>query len=121
MRAFCQGLRDWDKTFMETDFKFTDDFPAEKLFQHLSLRKVGELVAYGLEGAVAPSLSKSAGTHLEATEYHEMLRTGGKDTVVIDVRNRYESAIGHFAPPTESGGARLLDPKLRNSREFQRW
>lgn len=41
------------------------------------------------------------------------------DAVVIDVRNAYESAIGHFAPP--EGGATLLDPKMRNSREFPKW
>jgi rhodanese-related sulfurtransferase len=41
------------------------------------------------------------------------------DTVVIDVRNAYESAIGHFQPP--EGGATLLDPKMRNSREFPKW
>ena len=34
------------------------------------------------------------------------------DTVVIDVRNAYESAIGHFQPP--STGATLIDPKMRN-------
>ena len=38
---------------------------------------------------------------------------------MIDVRNAYESAIGHFAPP--EGGATLLDPKMRNSREFPKW
>ena len=40
-------------------------------------------------------------------------------TVVIDVRNAYESAIGHFQRPP--GGATLLDPKMRNSREFPKW
>ena len=42
-----------------------------------------------------------------------------KNTVIIDVRNAYESAIGHFAPPP--GGAELIDPKMRNSREFPKW
>jgi predicted sulfurtransferase len=39
--------------------------------------------------------------------------------VIIDVRNAYESAIGHFQPPP--GGAELLDPKMRNSHEFPKW
>merc|ERR1719487_1712994 len=39
--------------------------------------------------------------------------------VIIDVRNAYESAIGHFAPP--KGGAQLVDPQMRNSHEFGKW
>jgi predicted sulfurtransferase len=42
-----------------------------------------------------------------------------KDTVIIDVRNGYESLIGGFRPP--KGGAELLDPKMRNSHEFPKW
>ncbi len=42
-----------------------------------------------------------------------------KDTVIIDVRNAYESAIGSFKPPP--GGAELIDPKMRNSIEFPKW
>jgi rhodanese-related sulfurtransferase len=42
-----------------------------------------------------------------------------KDTVIIDVRNAYESDIGHFAPPKD--GATLLDPKMRNSTDFPKW
>ena len=41
------------------------------------------------------------------------------DAVIIDVRNAYESAIGHFQPP--EGGAKLIDPKMRNSIEFPKW
>ena len=36
--------------------------------------------------------------------------------VMIDVRNANESAIGRFQPP--SGGATLLDPRMRRSTEF---
>jgi len=39
--------------------------------------------------------------------------------VVIDLRNAYESCIGHFDPPKD--GATLLDPQLRNSNEFPSW
>ena len=41
------------------------------------------------------------------------------EAVIIDVRNAYESAIGHFQPP--EGGATLIDPKMRNSIEFPKW
>jgi predicted sulfurtransferase len=119
MRAFCQGLRDFDPVFENTDFKFTDDMLYEQRFKALSIKKAGELVSYGLEGDIAPSL-RNGGHHLEAAEYHEMLvDTEGPPTVVIDVRNAYESAIGHFQPPP--GAAELIDPKMRNSNGFPYW
>ncbi len=65
----------------------------------------------------APSLKRFAGTHLEADEYHQAMKD--PETVIIDVRNAYESAIGNFQPP--EGGAKLIDPKMRNSIEFPKW
>ena len=65
----------------------------------------------------APSLKKFAGEHLEADEYHKAMED--PDTVIIDVRNAYESAIGNFQPPPN--GAKLIDPKMRNSIEFPKW
>ena len=141
VRGFCQALRDgWGVVaaadddneqgvnsnssnngtkysgdrdlFQATDFKITDGLPLSQRFKSLSIRKTNELVAYGLEGEKAPSIEKFGGEHLTAVDYHEALRD--KDTVVIDVRNAYETAIGTIVPP--KGGATLLDPKLRNSR-----
>ena len=88
-----------------------------KRFKALTLRKVDELVAYGLEGEKAPSLANNSAEHVEADEYHEMMKN--KDAIVIDIRNAYESAIGHFQPP--EGGAQLVIPKVRNSKEFPKW
>ena len=67
------------------------------------MRKVEELVGYGLGGVKAPSIKKHAGKHLEAIDYHKQMEQ--KDTVIIDVRNKYESDIGHFQPP--KNGAEL--------------
>ena len=117
VRAFCQGLRDWNKTFEQTDFKITDGIYFGKRFKALTIRKADELVAYGLSGERAPSLNYSTAHHVEADKYHEMMTQ--QDTVIIDVRNAYESAIGHFQPPP--GGAELIDPKMRNSHEFPKW
>ena len=118
IRSFCQALRDYNPLFHQTDFKVTDGVPFSKLFKSLSIRKTKELVAYGLAGdSKAPSLQKFAGHHLEAADYHEAMTA--KDTVIIDVRNAYESAIGRFAPPP--GGAELIDPQMRNSIEFPKW
>ena len=135
VRGFCQALRDeWgvvggdgtsdnnknctDKDlFQATDFKITDGLPQSQKFKSLSIRKTNELVAYGLEGEKAPSIEKFGGEHLTAVDYHEALKD--KNTVVIDVRNAYETAIGTIVPPKD--GATLLDPKLRNSREWPKW
>jgi len=50
IRNFCQGLRDWQSIFNETDFKLTDGIPIGKHFKALSINKANELVAYGLAG-----------------------------------------------------------------------
>ena len=118
IRAFCNGLRDWKPhLFNNTDFKITDHMDASHGFKALTIRRTDELVAYGLADERAPSLDKSQAQHVEADEYHELLKD--KDAVIIDVRNAYESAIGHFQPP--EGGATLIDPKMRNSHEFPKW
>ena len=117
IRAFCEGLRRWKPIFLETDFKLTDGVPHAQRFKALTIRKTDELVAYGLAGEKAPSLETSRAQHVEADEYHKMMAE--PNTVIIDVRNAYESAIGHFQPPP--GGAELLDPKMRNSHEFPKW
>jgi hypothetical protein len=117
MRNFCYALRAWNPLFNETDFKLSDGEPTSALFRTFTLRKVKELVGYGLNGIKAPSLERHAGKHLEADKYHEQMQQ--KDTVIIDVRNAYESAIGHFQPPP--GGAELLDPKMRDSTDFPKW
>ncbi len=117
IRDFCLKLREMDSLFNETDFKITDGVSQDKLFKSLSIRKTQELVAYGLSGDKAPSLKKFAGEHLEADEYHKAMMD--KDTVIVDVRNYYESAVGGFAPPP--GGAELIDPQMRNSIEFPKW
>jgi predicted sulfurtransferase len=116
-RKFCQGLRDWKPIFNETDFKFTDGLEWTKRFKSFTLQKKSDLVAYGLPVELAPSLKGNETKHLEAVDYHKMMAT--KDTVIIDVRNRYETEIGRFCPPPD--GAEFIDPKVRNSHEFPKW
>ena len=41
------------------------------------------------------------------------------ETVIIDVRNHYEAAIGKFNPPVN--GATYIDPTMRKSTEFSLW
>ena len=117
MRAFCMGLRAFDPLFERTDFKISDGEPAHALFKRLTMRRTEELVAYGLGRERAPSLLSSSARHVEAHQYHRLMED--PEAVVIDVRNAYETDIGRMVPP--EGGATLLDPKMRNSREFPKW
>ena len=110
-------MRDWDPDFHNTDFKLEDGVANKNRFRTFTLRKVNELVGYTLDGIRAPSLNRHSGKHLEAIDYHHQMKQ--KDTVIIDVRNAYESDIGHFQPP--EGGAELLDPKMRTSGDFPKW
>ena len=48
-------------------------------------------------GDKAPELASNKAVHLEADAYHEAMKD--PNAVIIDVRNQYESAIGHFARP----------------------
>ena len=69
-----------------------------------------------LEKEKAPSLKQNKSKHVNAIEYHEMLKD--KDSVVIDVRNHYEVDIGRVEPP--EGGATFLNPEmLKQSRISQ--
>jgi predicted sulfurtransferase len=132
--------------FENTEFKLTTDLPEAQRFPNLKVLKVVELVHYGLEGKKAPPIHKYHGTHLEPADYHKKIAE--PNTVIIDVRNHYEAAIGRFVPPQEvegqsdnqhqsskhdKGGPSLsktstdlpppkwLDPKMRKSTEFPQW
>ncbi len=118
VRAFCRGLRRFDaKLFDAVDFKITDGLAEKQVFKALTIRKTEELVGYGLANDRAPKLATNSAVHLEADAYHDALRDS--NSVVVDVRNQYETEIGRIVPPP--GGAELIDPKIRNSHEFPRW
>ena len=117
VRKWCIQLRQFSKPhFQNTEFKLTDHLPERQAFPKLNCFHVQELVNYGLTGSFTPSIDKT-GTHLEPQQYHDKMKDN--NTVVIDVRNHYEAAIGHFTPPTD--GAKLIDPKMRKSTEFPVW
>ena len=116
LRHFCNDLKQFDKEFEKTDFKFIDGLSADRHFKELKLIPVKELVFYGIreDDCATATISASTkdtgsdgsknnnnqgkevkgGVHLDAKDYHEMLKQ--KDAVVIDVRNHYEAAIGRF-------------------------
>ena len=63
-----------------------------KSFFKLTIKVRPKIVADGLEQG-SYDLSK-VGKHLSALEFHEAL--DAPNTIVVDMRNRYESEIGHF-------------------------
>jgi predicted sulfurtransferase len=111
---FIQDLRNFDDAFEKTDFKFINDQKPDRHFKDLKLLPVKELVFYGIRDNEAPL--EKGGVHLAPTVFHEML-SQEKDTVVVDVRNHYEAAIGRF----DGGKAKYVDPKMRKSTDYTTW
>ncbi|KAJ1420703.1 hypothetical protein B484DRAFT_351190, partial [Ochromonadaceae sp. CCMP2298] len=132
VRLFTTQLGEFDAHFKETDFKYVDLLPKDRAFKDLKVMPVQEIVFYGIapEDALGPG-----GVHLDANAYHA--RLGCPDTVVIDVRNAYESDIGCFGGGGAGGaakggsgggaasaggmGAQLLIPNMRKSTDFPEW
>ena len=111
----CQAYMAWfaeDERFKDTEFKI--DPTDEHLFPKLSVRYRQEIVALGL-GDEDLHPRDLTGRHLTPVEWREALKAGvpGEDYVLIDVRNDYESDLGHFR------GA--LKPPLENFRDFPDW
>lgn len=63
-----------------------------KSFYKLSIKVKPKLVADGLDDDAFDVTN--VGRHLNAEEFHELVETGAH--VVVDMRNHYESEIGHF-------------------------
>ena len=145
LRCFTKDLQHFDPVvFGKTDFKFVDDLSEDRHFRQCQIFPVQELVYYGFEDGTneqrqaqqkAATLQAPGGIHLPPQAFHQKLQQD--ETVVIDVRNHYEAAIGRFDGQTiqsESSdkqdslsssntakGAIYLDPKMRKSTDFATW
>ena len=120
LQHFARDLRQFHKCFQETDFKFIGNLSADRHFASLKIFPVNELVFYGIDQTDAPM--SQGGVHLEPQEFHKKLED--KSTVVVDVRNHYEAAIGRFDGQQQNqqdGGAEYVDPKMRKSTDFTTW
>lgn len=116
IRAFCEALAAYDpRHFGNIDFKIVDGLQDSKAFRSLKVWPVDALVNYGFDAESAPLAL--GGTHVSPQVWTEL--AAAPRTVMVDVRNANESAIGRFAPPP--GGAELLDPHMRRSTEFGDW
>ncbi|CAB9512056.1 UPF0176 protein [Seminavis robusta] len=119
LEHFTKDLQQFDPVFHETDFKYLPA-KADRHFKDLKILPVKELVFYGLQEAAAPI--GETGVHLDAKDFHEMLQDTSKETVVVDVRNHYEAALGRFDGQTKlDGAAQYVDPLMRKSTDFPSW
>lgn len=92
--------------FAETEFKTDEEdyIPFAKLI----CKTREEIVSLHMDG-VDP---KNGGNHLSPSEWRKVMESD-EDYVMIDVRNNYESKVGHFK------GA--LTPDLENFYDFPEW
>lgn len=94
--------------FEDTEFK--DDTCEYIPFVKLIVRIRPEIVT--LKSSVPINLIKEKGNHLTPRQWRRVLESG-EDITLLDVRNNYESAIGHFE------GAVL--PDAENFFDFEQW
>ena len=92
--------------FENTEFK--QDKADEVPFAKLVCKMRAEIVSLHIDG-VDP---KNGGNHLQPEEWRQVMESG-EEYVMIDVRNNYESKVGHFE------GAVL--PDLKNFYDFPQW
>lgn len=91
--------------FSDIDWKFSSVSPEiasrSHIFPDLKVSAVKEIVASG--GLSIDDIPTYGGKHLSPEEFHNQLMKGGKDLILIDVRNTFEYDIGHFVNPNPSG------------------
>ena len=91
--------------FSDIDWKFSSVSPElasrSHIFPDLKVSAVKEIVATG--GLSIDDIPTYGGKHLSPEEFHNQLMKGGKDLILIDVRNTFEYDIGHFVNPNPSG------------------
>ncbi len=110
LSGFCEHAESY-MAWMKEDSRFKNiDFKVHpyhtNAFSKMTVKYRAQLVA--LDEKVDLS---DQGVHLSAKEWDEMIRHRDENTVLIDVRNRYEWEVGHFE------GAEL--PPLDNFRDFK--
>jgi UPF0176 protein len=94
--------------FCEIDFKINEiDFCC---FEKLQIKEKHEIVNFGFNKPINPSYKDSA-PYITPDELHKMFESKNfNNTVIIDIRNNYESRIGKFDA--------AITPDIKTSREF---
>jgi UPF0176 protein len=109
-REYMDGL-EADPQFAGITFKIDD--ADGHVFRKLYVRERDEIITLTAEGLNGKQFHPNdrTGTHLSPTEWRE--RMSDPDAILLDGRNNYESAIGHFK--------NALCPDLENFRDFPAW
>jgi len=117
------GLHDWIdytsslKGFEDVDWKLSEGNAIP--FECLTVKVVNEIVATGNSSNLeVGDIAEYGGRHLSPHEFHSSLSKADSDTVLIDVRNTFEHAIGHF---TTGAGLSAIEPKMQAFTEFDAW
>lgn len=81
-------------------------------FAKLKVKARSEIVATGLSEEEEFDPNQITGTHIEPEELKKWIESG-EEFEIIDMRNDYEHAVGHFAGSRESGMKNFRDlPKI---------
>lgn len=97
-----------DKRFKKLDIKETPG--TGDLFPRLSIKVRPEIVTSNLDAAIDPR--KDTGVHLAPSELKKWF-DAGEEFEIIDMRNDYEHAVGHFKNAHASGMQSFKDlPKV---------
>eukprot|EP00877_Chromochloris_zofingiensis_P013686 jgi/Chrzof1/8571/Cz03g15310.t1 len=96
-------------------------------FNNLAVNVCKELVTLGPKARHAANPLVNGATHLTPQEFHDKMSqacsslassdVSSDDVVLLDARNVYETAIGHFRVP----GVPLLDPQTRCFSDLPDW
>ena len=98
------------KLFCDIDWKWSQATSQTLVFPDLYVAKSKEIVSSG-NAINLEELSKFKGKHLSPHEFHSIIgaKDNKKEIVLIDVRNTFEHAIGHFETPS---GGKAIDPSM---------
>ena len=108
--------------FSAIDWKRSSSEPPQHppFFDELSVRRVNEIVATNRAAvALRPDGSIDAGgRHLSPSDWHAALLAADESTVIVDVRNTFEHAIGRFET---CDGVAAIEPGMHSFTEFESW
>ncbi len=91
-----------------SDIWFKESPSNGNAFAKLKVKARTEIVATGLSAEEELDPNELTGTHIEAEELKRWIENG-EEFEIIDMRNDYEHAVGHFAGSRESGMKNFRD------------